>query len=320
MGWNFFDTTGSTKKVTLTGSLDLPIGTVVPFASDTVPSGWMLCDGSAVSRTLNADLFGTLGTSFGAGDGSTTFNLPDLRGRAPVGKNASTFATLGATGGVEAVTLTSAQSGMPAHAHSMSGNAGGGGGVNTFSVQAFGPVNFQINNTGTASGVNASSSHTNLQPYQVLNYIIKVAHVASAVSGGVDLSGREVTGGYAQLTANSNGAGDKIAITIVGNGVNAVMLEGWCQAVSSTGGFSLPNEIYLQIWDGPSLSGGTMVSQAVSSNYQSGEMQHLACRRRINAFNGSKTFYLTVNNETLGNTPLLQATAGSPAFIRATWV
>lgn len=59
----------------------VPTGAVMPFAaSSSLPSGWLACDGSAVSRTTYADLYAVCGTTFGAGDGSTTFNLPDLRG------------------------------------------------------------------------------------------------------------------------------------------------------------------------------------------------------------------------------------------------
>ena len=61
-------------------SADAKAGLIAFFAADTAPSGWLECDGSAVSRTQYADLFAHLGTDFGAGDGSTTFNLPDLRG------------------------------------------------------------------------------------------------------------------------------------------------------------------------------------------------------------------------------------------------
>lgn len=59
---------------------NIPIGTVVPFAGSVVPSGWMLCDGSAISRTTYAALFAVIGNSWGAGDYTTTFNLPDMRG------------------------------------------------------------------------------------------------------------------------------------------------------------------------------------------------------------------------------------------------
>jgi microcystin-dependent protein len=85
------------------------------WAAASAPTGWLLCDGSAVSRTTYAGLFAILSTTYGVGDGSTTFNLPDLRGRFPVGKNAGTFSALGGTGGEETHTLTVPE--MPAHTH-----------------------------------------------------------------------------------------------------------------------------------------------------------------------------------------------------------
>lgn len=109
-----------------------PSGVIVPFAGSNAPSGWLLCAGQAVSRTQYAGLFLTISTTYGAGDGSTTFNLPDLRGRTIAGVDnmggsaASRLTsgvsginatTLGAAGGVEGVTLTAAQSGTPAHSH-----------------------------------------------------------------------------------------------------------------------------------------------------------------------------------------------------------
>lgn len=65
----------------------MPAGTVLPFAGISSPTGWLLCDGSAVSRTTYSRLFSAIGSTYGAGDGSTTFNLPDLRGRAVAGKD-----------------------------------------------------------------------------------------------------------------------------------------------------------------------------------------------------------------------------------------
>jgi microcystin-dependent protein len=61
--------------------LTLPAGTLVDYAGTVEPSGWLLCDGRAVSRTVYASLFSALGTAYGTGDGSTTFNIPDFRGR-----------------------------------------------------------------------------------------------------------------------------------------------------------------------------------------------------------------------------------------------
>jgi microcystin-dependent protein len=93
----------------------LPAGIIVDYGGAAAPSGWTLCDGSAINRTTFATLFAVIGTAFGAGDGSTTFNVPDLRGRVAVGKNAGTFNVLGGTGGVETHSITAAE--MPGHTH-----------------------------------------------------------------------------------------------------------------------------------------------------------------------------------------------------------
>jgi microcystin-dependent protein len=78
----------------------LPTGAVLPFASGTTPAGFLLCNGAAVSRTTYASLFAVIGTAYGVGDGSTTFNVPDLRGRFPLGKAAAgTGSSLGDSGG-----------------------------------------------------------------------------------------------------------------------------------------------------------------------------------------------------------------------------
>ena len=65
----------------------VPIGAILAYSGASAPSGWVLCDGAAISRTTYATLFANIGTNFGAGDGSTTFNVPDLRGRVIVGKD-----------------------------------------------------------------------------------------------------------------------------------------------------------------------------------------------------------------------------------------
>lgn len=90
-----------------------PAGIIMPFAGTVAPENYLFCDGSAVSRTTYATLFGVIGTTFGAGDGSSTFNLPDLSGRVPLG--VSQAHALGSTGGSETVTLTESE--LPAHVH-----------------------------------------------------------------------------------------------------------------------------------------------------------------------------------------------------------
>jgi microcystin-dependent protein len=96
----------------------IPAGVVAQWAGGAAPTGWLLCDGSAVSRTTYATLFGAIGTTFGTGDGSTTFNLPDSRGRAVIGAGTGSGLTnrvKGTNGGAETVALTT--SNLPSHDH-----------------------------------------------------------------------------------------------------------------------------------------------------------------------------------------------------------
>ena len=111
----------------------VPSGALTAYAGSSAPTGWLLADGAAVSRTTYATLFAAVGTTFGAGDGSSTFNLPNIGGRTIAGKESSASnltstygpdgATLGATGGAQSVTLTGAQSGEPGHTHTLTMNA-----------------------------------------------------------------------------------------------------------------------------------------------------------------------------------------------------
>lgn len=102
-----------TGTATISGGISaLPAGAVVPYAAGSAPTGFLVCDGTAVSRTTYSTLFGIIGETFGAGDGSTTFNLPNLEGRFPMGVDTSN--ALATTGGGTA-TLTEAN--LPAHTH-----------------------------------------------------------------------------------------------------------------------------------------------------------------------------------------------------------
>ena len=132
------------------------VGTLELSAGPTVPAGWMRCDGAAISRTTYAALFAEIGVSYGAGDGSTTFNIPDYRGRVPVGWDTAVggvFAdriptatantrTLGSVGGAATVTLTTAQLAshthdssltIPEHNHPWLQSGGGGATIDTTS-------------------------------------------------------------------------------------------------------------------------------------------------------------------------------------------
>src|SRR5262245_45908904 len=79
-----YDDPNAKLNATVTAAV-APTGSVVAFAGVSAPTGWLLCDGAAVSRTIYVNLYNVIGTTYGVGDGSTTFNVPDLRGRAAIG-------------------------------------------------------------------------------------------------------------------------------------------------------------------------------------------------------------------------------------------
>jgi microcystin-dependent protein len=185
------------RKATLEAvmAVIMPTGTVLPYAGSSAPTGFLLCYGQAVSRTTYATLFGILSTTYGVGDGSTTFNLPDLRGRAVAGKDdmggaaasrltndangfGTSAAVLGAVGGSQSHTLTTAQ--LASHDHTMhaQGPTSGGylsngsseysaGGGETFGRSASPDTDMRtsVDGSGTA--------HNNVQPTIIFNYIIK---------------------------------------------------------------------------------------------------------------------------------------------------
>jgi microcystin-dependent protein len=147
----------------------IPAGCIMPYAGATAPTGWLIADGSAVSRTTYADLFAVVGETYGAGDGSTTFNVPDLRGKIPVGKSTETeFNTLGKTGGEKTHQLTVEE--LAAHTHSIQAYAPGGGG-NPQGIQAVSTP--YVSYVGSTGSIGSDTPHNNLQPYITLNYIIK---------------------------------------------------------------------------------------------------------------------------------------------------
>ena len=105
-----YDFTGAN----LTGIEGIPTATIVPWSSSSVPSGFLECDGSAVSRSTYSALFAVVGTTYGAGDGASTFNLPNLADNVAVGK--SPGKALASTGGANTVTSTGNLSGSTANA------------------------------------------------------------------------------------------------------------------------------------------------------------------------------------------------------------
>ena len=175
MIWDFYH-----EEVAMT-----PIGGMMEFAGSVMPDKWLLCNGAAVDRTIYANLFAKVGLTFGAGDGVTTFNIPNMIGRSPYGKGDAVIPSLGQTGGTSDVTLITNQ--IPSHNHGINDpghfhqliRPGGASGsyVNVASASLANPVNttwptqtattgISINNTG------GGLAHNNLHPVLGMNFII----------------------------------------------------------------------------------------------------------------------------------------------------
>jgi microcystin-dependent protein len=178
-------TTGdNTTKVATTAFVQansVPTGSLLMWSTSSAPSGYLNCDGSAVSRSTYASLFSVVGTTFGSGDGSTTFNLPNYTNRMPYGT------TIGSTGGsADAIVVSHTHTATstvtdPGHFHSYSGQnfaGGGSGGPGFSSINSTPATNTSTATTGitvatTNQTAGSSGTGANLPPYLGINFIIK---------------------------------------------------------------------------------------------------------------------------------------------------
>lgn len=188
--------TGQFKNVYVKALDSLPVGIVLEFPttdSSKLPNGYMFCDGSAISRVDYSELFGLIGTKFGVGDGSTTFNLPDKAGLVSVGiKSSDTdFDTIGETGGSKE---------LQSHRHELYGSPNEG------HIQGEGYVSAAVGNSAFNSTAHTSYSGTgnsgNLQPYTVTNYIIKVKQTRPLAGNIANAYSESQTSAYSSEYAN----------------------------------------------------------------------------------------------------------------------
>lgn len=153
-------------------------GMVQMFAGSTAPTGWLLCHGQAISRTDYATLFAAIGTTWGAGNGSTTFNVPDLRGRAPIGAGSGsglTSRTLGGKGGSEYIQAHTHSFTQPTVKVKYSKSVASGSAANhidgSSSSSTPNPMEVSGGAVGAVSGATTGSAG-NMQPFAVINFII----------------------------------------------------------------------------------------------------------------------------------------------------
>lgn len=161
-------------------ALLMPTGAFLPIGMSSTPTGFLMCDGAAVSRVTYASLFALFGTTWGVGDGSTTFNVPDFRGRALVGVDGaagrlSANDALGNSGGEETHTLTVAES--ASHAHGPSS-----GSTPSFTIAVGAAPGAFLQTAGSGYGITGNAltnaqggggTHNNMQPFAVVYWVVK---------------------------------------------------------------------------------------------------------------------------------------------------
>lgn len=189
------------------------IGSILMFAGETAPDGWLLCNGQAVSRTDYADLFAVIGVAYGSGDTSTTFNLPDLGGRVPVGVNDTYL--VGGHGGNETHYITTDE--MPAHNHTASTASAGAHDHAMNSGSRYLTYNYSTTGQGVTERAVAKASSG--------NYIAPVVNSSKTDWAGWDTVQRDGEHTHT-VTVNDSGGGEAISLMQPYVNVNYIIYAG----------------------------------------------------------------------------------------------
>lgn len=313
------DSTGKIEWAAAPGvSSSGPIGAILPFGGSTPPQGFLFCDGAAVSRVFYQDLFDVIGTTFGVGDGVTTFNLPDMRQKFPLGKAVSgTGDTLGGTGGAIDHTHIGGT-----HTHDMSAHTHIGGlhthdlSNHTHSI----PAHYHGMGAGATLSISGSGSHLH-----------KIGDFQSTVSSGVDQtvisigSGDSITDTFSDSEVHSHTSGDFTgSIGLVTGGVdgNTSMVSGLPSNNTSGGDGTVSTS-------GPSINSTGPSAAATDSNNPPYLVVNYAIKYSDNilasgttaisndiAFNGitsQQTHTNFSNSEKVSQTFAAQTTSATPA-------
>lgn len=153
----------------------IPVGTISAYAGSSAPTGWLLCYGQAISRTTYADLFAITSTLYGAGDTVTTFNIPDLRGRFPLGDDDMGGAAANRVASATTLGATSGEQYLQNHAHLVSGSTStntGGAAVDS-GAQDVASLGGHTHTMSFNSGNPTSATISQMNPFQIISYIIK---------------------------------------------------------------------------------------------------------------------------------------------------
>lgn len=209
--------TNGDGEITISAPTSLPSGMVSPFAGAAAPAGWLLCDGAAVDRAVYSALFAVVGTTYGSGDGSTTFNVPDLRGRAVFGRDnmGGTAAnritagvsgisgtTLGATGGDQTVGNHGHSTTDPGHIHPITDPS------HIHPVSDPGHIHNPVRLTrvmGDYNGVNSDAGPGNNGSIVTLDAYVQPATTGISINNNT--TGISINTNYTGVSVNTGGGG-----------------------------------------------------------------------------------------------------------------